>query len=160
MLIMEYLTSNVKMTEDQRWKEFGVWLQRMRKVAKISQETLAKRAGITEVHLSRIENGHSGVKRETVLRLIDGLKVNGLASPIEFDRALKKAGFADPSSEEESFLERLEQELRVKRKTHPELTEEDLEEFREEVIFQFDAFARRIQARREREKHKQEDANT
>jgi transcriptional regulator with XRE-family HTH domain len=75
------------------WEIFGPWLQQQRELARVSQEEAALAAGIRVVQLSRIENGRSGTRRETIMSIVDA--INGLSRDHRIDRveALRKAGF-------------------------------------------------------------------
>lgn len=100
MLITCQITSEVKMNTP-IWETFGPWLQAERNRAKVSQEEVARRVGINVVQLSRIENGHSGSKRETVMAIVEA--VNDLSKSryqIDLDEAMKRAGYASPSKDE------------------------------------------------------------
>lgn len=85
-------TINV-MTEqtDKRWKQFGTWLSQQRKQVKKSQKEVALSAGLHVVQLSRIENGESGTKKETLDALIKALRLD----PGE---AYRQAGFMPAST--------------------------------------------------------------
>jgi transcriptional regulator with XRE-family HTH domain len=48
---------------------FGSWLQKERQSRGISQKHVAGKAGFTATQLSRIENGRSGTRRDTVILL-------------------------------------------------------------------------------------------
>lgn len=48
-------------------KELGKWMQQERESRGIAQKFVAKKIGITETQLSRIENGKSGTERDTVI---------------------------------------------------------------------------------------------
>src|SRR5215213_577955 len=50
-------------------REFGLWLQKKRKSRGISQKFVAAKANLTVTQLSRIENGRSGTRRDTVILL-------------------------------------------------------------------------------------------
>lgn len=50
-------------------REFGLWLQKKRKTSGMSQRFVAAKAGLTVTQLSRIENGRSGTRRDTVILL-------------------------------------------------------------------------------------------
>jgi transcriptional regulator with XRE-family HTH domain len=99
------ITNNVKFAamsqsaKSQRdlWKQFGVWIKDQRETAKPkkTQDTVAKDAGISVVHLSRIENGQSGAKRDTVIAIAKAI-------PCDVNEALSRAGFGEgepPSNE-------------------------------------------------------------
>ena len=71
--------------EDRR--HFGQWLQQARfREGFSSQKEFAKKLGITGVHLSRIENGTSGIGQETLDKAIELLKLDG-------DDAYRRAGY-------------------------------------------------------------------
>jgi transcriptional regulator with XRE-family HTH domain len=50
-------------------RDFGRWLRRQRELSGISQKFVAAKSKITVTQLSRIENGHSGTRRDTVILL-------------------------------------------------------------------------------------------
>lgn len=50
-------------------REFGSWLQKEREARGLSQKFVADKANVTVTQLSRIENGQSGTKRDTVIAL-------------------------------------------------------------------------------------------
>ncbi len=50
-------------------KDFGRWLQNEREIRGISQKYVAKEIRMSVTQLSRIENGESGTKRDTVILL-------------------------------------------------------------------------------------------
>jgi transcriptional regulator with XRE-family HTH domain len=88
-----FIASVANMTEEE-WQAFGAWLKHQRELASVPQNAAAKKANIHVVQLSRIENGHSGVKRDNLVLIVDA--INGLSKGhiINKDEALKKAGFA------------------------------------------------------------------
>ena len=53
---------------------FGAWVREKRKFARLTQEELAKAAGITRFQLIRIENGESKTTRETASAIADALR--------------------------------------------------------------------------------------
>ena len=69
------------------WKEFGAWIKGKRDKANLSQDGAARRADIDRQQWYRIENGLSGTRRDTVIRMARGVS----ADPNE---ALTYAGFA------------------------------------------------------------------
>lgn len=100
MLITDNLTSDVvnSVRADSPtktlWREFGQWIKQCRENAKLSnpsltQERVAQKAGISVVQLSRIENGESGTKRDTIIALA---RVIGISEAEAMDRA----GFGEP----------------------------------------------------------------
>ncbi len=68
-------------------RDFGSWIKEKRDKAGLSQDGAARRAEIDRQQWYRIENGLSGTKRDTVIRLAVALS----ADPNE---ALQRAGFA------------------------------------------------------------------
>ena len=50
-------------------RRFGCWLKEQRKARGITQEFVAEKSDITVTQLSRIENGKSGSRRDTVIQL-------------------------------------------------------------------------------------------
>ena len=57
----------------------GEIIKEERKMAKMTQEELAKRTGTRKSFISRIENGHSDIQLSTLYRLIEqglGKKIN------------------------------------------------------------------------------------
>jgi transcriptional regulator with XRE-family HTH domain len=88
-----FIASVANMTEEE-WQAFGAWFKHQREAAGVSQVRAAKEAGIHVVQLSRIENGHSGVKRDNLMLLIDAINKLSKSHAINKEEALKKAGFA------------------------------------------------------------------
>jgi transcriptional regulator with XRE-family HTH domain len=98
MLTAESITSNAKMP-NRIWERFGPWLQAEREATGVSQADAAKAAGLHVVQLSRIENGRSGAKRETVIAVVNAVNKLSKGHQIELDKALRQAGFAgDPNT--------------------------------------------------------------
>jgi transcriptional regulator with XRE-family HTH domain len=50
-------------------REFGLWLRQQRELRGIRQKFIAEKSNITVTQLSRIENGHSSTRRDTVIHL-------------------------------------------------------------------------------------------
>lgn len=71
------------------WVNFGAWYKSERRARNISQADAARSADITRTHLSDIENGNTGVKRDTVVRLADAIGT-------ERNETLGRAGFGVP----------------------------------------------------------------
>jgi transcriptional regulator with XRE-family HTH domain len=88
-----FIASVANMTEEE-WQAFGAWLKHQRELADVPQVAVAKKANIHVVQLSRIENGHSGVKRDNLVLLVDAINELTKGHTINKDEALKKAGFA------------------------------------------------------------------
>jgi transcriptional regulator with XRE-family HTH domain len=112
-----YLTMDVKMATDERWEIFGKWFQAEREKTGVSQKVAAAKAPVHVVQLSRIETGKSGVKRETLIELVEAInKISVTGYQININETLPKAGFAPlvASTEEDSGfgrgLERLSPE--------------------------------------------------
>ena len=93
MLIVNRLTSVANMTSDE-WQAFGSWLQKERELADVSQAVAAEKAEMHVVHLSKIENGHSGIRRQNLLRLVDTINSLSSGHKINKNEALQRAGFA------------------------------------------------------------------
>lgn len=65
---------------------FGNWLREHRKAAGMTQKELNEASGVDIIHLSRLENGRSGVTPETVRKL-------AIAIGVDQREALYRAGF-------------------------------------------------------------------
>lgn len=74
-------------TDLHNYKTFGDWVKKHREDVGLSQEGAADKAGISRFQWIRIENGQSGTKRSTVLKMAKVVKGKE-------DEALKLAGFA------------------------------------------------------------------
>lgn len=57
-------------------RDFGRWLREQREAGGKSQKFVAAKSGITVTQLSRIENGHSGTRRDTVILLAEIIGVD------------------------------------------------------------------------------------
>jgi transcriptional regulator with XRE-family HTH domain len=114
MLTATSITSAAKMSQS-IWGVFGPWLQKQRELAEVSQSDLGKKIDVSVVQLSRIENGHSGVKRSTLLEIVEGINLLSTGHKVDAERALNMAGFApvSPSPRKPEtvaeFLEAMEQ---------------------------------------------------
>ena len=106
------LTMNVNMAEE-RWREFGAWLSGEREKTEVIQKTAAKKAGIHAVQLSRIENGSSGVKRETVIDLVDALNELSKDYKISKSEALNRAGFAEIGQNDDELTAEITSDLKI-----------------------------------------------
>lgn len=108
------LTSLVKVSE-QLWAQFGAWFKQQREIAGLTQEQVRKKANIHVVQLSRIENGHSGAKRETVIGLVNAVNSLSKSHKIDLKLALNQAGFdapIEPTDEQvNDYFERLKSEV-------------------------------------------------
>lgn len=97
MLINDSLTSHVvtkkeseKISSAYLWRNFGSWIRSHREARGKTQAEVAKAVNKHVVQISRIENGESGTKRDTVLLLAYALNID----PFE---ALEQAGFKAPA---------------------------------------------------------------
>lgn len=88
------LTINVM--PDTHWQRFGKWLRTQRRQADLTQAQVARRAGIHELQVGRIEKGESGTKRETVIALANAIG-------IDLELALNQAGYAAVKPDEILF---------------------------------------------------------
>ncbi len=75
------------------WENWGKWFAAQRRAADLTQMEVAKKAGLERTHLSDIENGKTGSKRETVRKLM--LAIHSSADEVE--EGLRRAGFNTPS---------------------------------------------------------------
>jgi transcriptional regulator with XRE-family HTH domain len=71
-------------------RDFGRWISRRREDEGLTQERVRAKVGISQVQLSRIENGESGTRPETVMKLARAIPNTSVAE------ALWRAGFAAP----------------------------------------------------------------
>lgn len=91
---LAYITINVNMTEEM-WRNFGIWLKSERRKTGLTQEKVAEKSEIHVVQISRIENGHSGAKRQTVIDVVEATnKYSETGYKIDVNEALSRAGFA------------------------------------------------------------------
>lgn len=88
------------------WKEFGAWIKDARLKANLSQAGAANRTGIDRQQWYRIENGLSGTKRETVIKIAAALSLNE-------KEALNRAGFGsgEPPITEPTTVRELKERL-------------------------------------------------
>ena len=78
-----------------RWEEFGEWLSTERGKAEVTQKLVAIKAAISPVQLNRIENGNSGVKRQTVIDIVEAINDHSVSGyKVNLEEALNRAGFA------------------------------------------------------------------
>lgn len=99
------ITSVVNMTET-FWETFGAWLKAEREKADVSQGKVSKKADIHVVQISRIENGRSGAKRETIIQIVNAINDLSEKYKINIDDALKRAGFfSESNSDSHQILE-------------------------------------------------------
>lgn len=75
------------------WEKWGQWFAGERRAKKMTQVEVSKSAGIERTHLSDIENGKTGSKRETVRKLM--LAIHG-----DVEEGLRRAGWLGTSSQE------------------------------------------------------------
>lgn len=76
----------------QIWEAFGKWLKTEREKARLSQKEVAKQTPLHIVQLSRIENGHSGAKRQTVIDIVNSINILSTGYQIDLGEALQRAG--------------------------------------------------------------------
>lgn len=89
------------MPKTEPWATFGAWIKETREKQKLSQAGAAERAELDRQQWYRIENGVSGTRRETVIRMARALS----ADP---DEALQLAGFASlPKGKPQTMAELL-----------------------------------------------------
>lgn len=98
MLIAAGLTSDIKMVKN-KWETFGPWLQRERELAGVSQTEAANATPVHVIQLSRIENGHSGIKPATLESLVNAINKLSTGHKIDLGTAFRKAGFALPDED-------------------------------------------------------------
>jgi transcriptional regulator with XRE-family HTH domain len=91
-------------------REFGRWLRQQRESRGVRQKFVAEKSNITVTQLSRIENGQSGTRRDTVIHLAQIIGID----EIEALRHFAPEGFASLPEELEniSFSEFNKQELK------------------------------------------------
>ncbi|MGD9564484.1 MAG: helix-turn-helix domain-containing protein [Pyrinomonadaceae bacterium] len=134
---------------ENRWKAFGSWLQLERERAEVSQADVAAKANIHVIQLSRIENGHSGLKRETLERIVKAINDQSASWDIDLDEALNRAGFASALDAGAQF--EIGDKASVKL-SDQDLSPEDQEEIAEELALAYEL----IMARRKAKKAKTE----
>lgn len=88
-----FFTFGVKMTDDEK-RAFGQWLQAQIKDADLKQKAVAVKAGISEIQIARIIAGTSGVKRDTVISIVEAFNQMSDTVKIHLAEALNRAGFA------------------------------------------------------------------
>lgn len=73
-------------------KSFGKLIKQYRKKNKITQETLAEKLNISVKYISRVENGTSGLKTQSLLKCINilGIEPNLLYGPFITHEDVKK----------------------------------------------------------------------
>lgn len=74
------------------WRGFGQYLKQVRERLNYSQEGIAQKVGLTRQQWNRLENGLSGTKRETVIKIAERLNLNEV-------ELLNKAGFDAPKNQ-------------------------------------------------------------
>lgn len=84
--VVFWKTDTLWNVDSNKAEEFGQWLKRYRESKEIAQGDFAQQIGVTQAHLSRVENGGRGVSAELVLAVAKALQL----SPLE---ALQQAGF-------------------------------------------------------------------
>ena len=86
-----FATNNVTMSITQQRRLFGQFIKESREEKGFSQEGAANKAEMDRQQWYRIENGRSGTKRETVIKMANAVDA-------DVDKALTLAGFAPESS--------------------------------------------------------------
>jgi transcriptional regulator with XRE-family HTH domain len=61
-------------------REFGRWLCRQRQLRGMTQRSVAAKSKITVTQISRIENGHSSTRRDTVILLAEVIGIDETAA--------------------------------------------------------------------------------
>lgn len=89
------------MARNEPWGTFGAWIKQKRETEKLSQGGAAERAGIDRQQWFRIENGISGTRRETVIKMAKALSADE-------NEALHLAGFATPQNKPQTLPELLD----------------------------------------------------
>lgn len=80
-------------SNEDKWERFGKWLQAERQKTGVTQARAAKGGEIDVIHLSRIENGRSGVKDDTLRRIVTSINKQSPDYQINIATAFAKAGF-------------------------------------------------------------------
>lgn len=72
-------------------KVFGKVLKNYREKSGLTQEQLSEELGISPKYISRIENGNSGIKTQTLIKYINTLKIfpNSFFKDFVFDEEMK-----------------------------------------------------------------------
>ncbi len=103
------LTIDVKMTDEKR-REFGQLLKKERELSGLKQNFVAEKTGIDVVHLSRLENGHSGTKRDTLIEIIRTInKYSGTGYQIDEKELLNKAGYSSEIGNEDVLFKEFQE---------------------------------------------------
>jgi len=88
-----YLTINVNMTEE-KWRKFGQFLREEMQKARVKHKEVASKAGIDPIHLSRLVNGHSGAKSNTITDIVNAInELSKSGYKVNLELTLNKAGF-------------------------------------------------------------------
>lgn len=90
-----YLTIDVNMDSEDKRREFGKWFSGERIKTGLKSKFLADKADIDPVQLSRIENGHSSPKRQTIIDLVEAANKHSQTDyKIDVNDALLRGGFS------------------------------------------------------------------
>lgn len=100
-------TFDVKMLENER-RAFGQWLQSQIQDSGLTQASIVKKMGLTPQQLSRIINGASGTKRETVIDIVNTINTMSESYKVDLDDALYRAGYVQ-AGEQKTLPPKLEQ---------------------------------------------------
>ena len=93
---------------ENKWLAFGSWFKTERERAGVSQGVVAKNTPIHVIQLSRIENGHSGVKPDTLERLVAAVNKISTGHRIDLGTAMRRAGFFVPDGKNEGLFSGLD----------------------------------------------------
>ncbi len=108
------------MRSEQIWIEWGAWYASRRKAAGLSQQKVADITGMERTHISDLETGKSGARRDTIIALAEAIHVDA-------EEALDKAGFKTPARTGVTFED---QEMGVSTPFESEDPEQLLEQMR------------------------------
>lgn len=104
-----WLTMDVNMTDEDKRRKAGKYLQQEREKTGVPQATVAEKVGIHVVQLSRIENGHSGARRNTIKEIVGVInKHSETGYQIDVDEMLLKFGYAPEQNEDDLTAEILD----------------------------------------------------
>ncbi len=141
MLIADKITSDVNMANDGKWLAFGTWLQRERELAEVSQADAAKATPIHVIQLSRIENGHSGVKAGTLESLVEAINKQSTGHKVDIEIAFRKAGFFRENDDTEGLFSGLEKLSPEKQRLAKRQIRMIIESLADEEVFDTDYIA-------------------
>jgi transcriptional regulator with XRE-family HTH domain len=73
---MSRSTKSSGATDEETRRRLGRCIRQLRTERRLTQETLAEKAGVTNKHLSRIERGLADARSSTLNRILRGLDIN------------------------------------------------------------------------------------